>query len=87
MLLNKVKFRGSARWKRKRMEILNRDHNQCVICGNTEGLEVHHIYSLDTHQALKLENTNLITLCDECHHKAHNNVYNQIFLTNKLVHA
>lgn len=82
--MDKVKFRGSSQWKRKRAEILKRDHKTCRICGNKEGLQVHHIYSLDTHWDLRLENDNLITLCNECHHKAHNGVYNQIFLINKL---
>lgn len=85
--MDKVKFRSSSVWKRKRMEILKRDHKRCKICNGTDGLQVHHIYSLDTHPALKLENSNLITLCSECHHNAHNGVYNQIFLTNKVLHA
>lgn len=83
--MDKVKFRSSSIWKRKRAEILKRDHKQCKICGGKSHLQVHHIYSLDTHPMLKLENSNLITLCDSCHHKAHNNVYNQIFLTSKLL--
>lgn len=85
--MDKLKFRGSVRWKRKRAEILKRDYNMCKICGNKTGLQVHHIYSLDTHPSLKLEDSNLITLCNCCHHKAHNGVYNQIFLTSKVLHA
>lgn len=84
MILDKSKFRGSAKWKRKRAEILKRDHNKCKVCDSCEGLQVHHIVSLDVNPSLKLENNNLITLCNKCHHLSHNGVYNQIFLTNKL---
>ena len=82
--MDKVKFRGSSTWKHKRAEILKRDHKQCVICGNKSHLQVHHIYSLDVKPCLKLENNNLITLCDSCHHNAHNGVYSPIFLMSKI---
>lgn len=79
-----MKFRGSSTWKHKRREILKRDHNSCLICGNKKGLQVHHIYSLDTHWELRLDDSNLITLCDNCHHNAHNGVYNPVFLLSKI---
>lgn len=78
--MDKQKFRGSAKWKHKRTEIIKRDHKRCKICGNKEGLQVHHIYSLDTHWQLRLDNTNLITLCTECHHNAHNGVFTPVYL-------
>lgn len=82
--MDKTKFRGSATWKRKRAEILKRDHKRCLICGNKEGLQVHHIYSLDTHWQLRLDNANLITLCEKCHHDVHNGAYSPVFLMNKI---
>lgn len=79
--MDKVKFRSSSIWKHKRAEILKRDHNECKICcDNKEGLQVHHIYSLDTHWQLRLDNNNLITLCAKCHHAVHNGMYNPVFL-------
>lgn len=82
--MDKNKFRSSAAWKHKREQILERDHNQCKVCNGTDNLQVHHIYSLDTHPALKLENSNLVTLCSECHHKAHNGIYGTVYLTNLI---
>ena len=81
--MDKNKFRSSSTWKKKRAEILKRDHKKCKICGNKDGLQVHHIYSLDTNPELKLENSNLITLCDSCHHDAHNQKYSTIYLLTK----
>lgn len=81
---NKAKFRSSAVWRHKRAEILERDHNECKICCNKDGLQVHHIYSLDTHWQLRLDNSNLITLCSKCHRAAHNAIYSPVFLLNKI---
>lgn len=78
--MDKAKFRSSQKWKKKRTEILLRDHKKCKICGNTVGLQCHHIYSLDNSPELKLENNNLITLCDSCHHDVHNQVYSTVYL-------
>lgn len=83
-MLDKQKFRGSTIWKHKRAEILARDNNKCKICGNSDTLQVHHIYSLDTHPDMRLENNNLITLCDHCHHNAHNFIYSPAYLINKI---
>lgn len=85
VIFDKNKFRSSSAWKKKRAEILKRDHKRCKICGNKTGLQVHHIYSLDTHPKMKLENSNLITLCSCCHHKAHNQIFTPYFLLNKVL--
>lgn len=82
--MDKAKFRSSQQWKNKRAEILLRDNNQCKICGNKNNLQVHHIYSLDNYPEMKLENSNLITLCNSCHHDVHNQVYSSIYLINKI---
>lgn len=84
MFVDKLKFRSSGKWKRKRAEILKRDHKRCKICGSETGLQVHHVISLDINDRLKLENSNLITLCSKCHTDVHNNVYSQIYLTNLI---
>lgn len=78
--MDKQKFRSSQQWKNKRAEILLRDHEKCKICGCCNNLQVHHVYSLDSNPELKLENSNLITLCDRCHHDVHNQVYGTIYL-------
>lgn len=83
MTLDKAAFRSSSVWKHKRKEILDRDNHICQICRcNNSELQVHHILSISTHPMLRLENSNLITVCKHCHEQIHNNLYSQIYLTN-----
>lgn len=83
-MLDKSHFRGSSAWKKKRREILDRDKHKCKICCNKEGLQVHHILALDLYPQLKLDNNNLITLCESCHLKAHNGVFSTYYLMKKI---
>lgn len=68
-------FHWSNEWKKKSLEIRNRDKYLCQLC-LSEGhivynnLSVHHIESLVDAWDLRLDNDNLITLCNECHEKA-----------------
>jgi len=65
------------RWKEKRVEILTRDNNQCLICQSEEKLQVHH----RQYQYIKMlkkfkapwdyESHLLITLCEGCHSRGH----------------
>lgn len=41
----------------------------CRRCGSPERLEVHHILPVSTHPHLRLEQSNLCTLCHGCHLK------------------
>lgn len=71
-------FRGSALWKRKRAEILKRDHYVCRLCLyrnrlTTDNLEVHHIVPIKVNQSLKLVDENLITVCSACHEEIEGN--------------
>ena len=65
------------RWKKKRKEILARDKHQCLICGETEKLEVHHRqyhWSKRRKSFVKpweYGNKLMITLCKRCHQKGH----------------
>ena len=67
------KFRNSTDWKSKAEEIKQRDKYLCKIClseniFNYKELSVHHITPLAEDWSRRLENNNLITLCDK-HHK------------------
>lgn len=68
-------FRSSRAWQRKRAEIRERDLNLCRMClaqGKLvcEDLSVHHIVPLEQSAALRLDDSNLITLCSRCHELA-----------------
>ena len=59
---------NSEVWREKRMQRLKLDGFQCQMCGTAKNLRVHHItYENFGHEAME----DLITLCDNCHSKAH----------------
>lgn len=72
------RFRDTIEWQNKRNEIKKRDRYLCRAClagivpvirkFNSEHLEVHHIIKLVQRYDLRLDNSNLITLCMH-HHK------------------
>lgn len=55
-----------------RTKIMNRDSNTCLRCDseNEDELEVHHI--LPINQGGTNDDSNLATLCSDCHQAAHN---------------
>lgn len=62
----------SARWRKKRLQIIKRDHYLCQRCLikynilNSDQLTVHHIKSRKNHPELTFEDSNLLCLCDTC---------------------
>lgn len=72
------RFRWTMQWKNKREEIKKRDKYLCQACLNnlqgtekrltTDKLSVHHIKPLNTNFDERLDDSNLITLCD-IHHE------------------
>lgn len=72
------RFRWTILWQKKREEIKQRDLYLCQICirelyntivkYNTEELEVHHNIPIHEDFNKRLENDNLLTVCD-LHHK------------------
>ena len=68
-------FYKSTVWKHKRKEILRRDNFECQMCkkaGKYSGaVVVHHIKHLKDCPALALTDSNLISLCADCHNIVH----------------
>ena len=72
------RFRRTNRWQKKREEIKKRDLNLCQICirelyntrnkYNTKDLSVHHNVPINENYDKRLDNDNLLTVCDY-HHK------------------
>jgi hypothetical protein len=52
--------------------VLKRDGYKCVMCGNVNGINVHHKDESGNSEYPNNEPDNLITLCDACHIKTHN---------------
>lgn len=71
-------FRSTYEWQRKAEEIKERDHYLCQICFrniynttnrlNSMDLSVHHARPLKEAYELRLDNDNLLTICEK-HHK------------------
>ncbi len=67
------------RWKKKRLEIINRDNAACFICSSITNLHVHHrqyhyFKSLNRFRfPWEYEQHLLITLCKNCHLIGHKN--------------
>ena len=72
-----VRFRSSAEWQAKRQQIKVRDNYLWQICirelygtrrkYNYEDLQVHHVVPINSDEELRLDNSNLITLCSMHH--------------------
>ncbi|MEY8324504.1 HNH endonuclease [Lachnospiraceae bacterium 54-11] len=80
----KDSFRSSSAWQRKAEEIKERDNHLCQICIrnlygtvsrlNSTNLSVHHAVPLKINYELRLDNSNLITLCGKHHEMAEKGV-------------
>lgn len=69
LMSNRGHLRDKSGWKENRKAALVRDNHQCVICGSTERLNVHHILPFSFWKDNCLNN--LITLCYWHHAAAH----------------
>lgn len=77
---DKDKFRWTKVWQSKREEIKERDNYLCQVCMrklydprvqfNYDNLEVHHAISLEDDFERRLDNDNLITICNFHHELA-----------------
>jgi hypothetical protein len=67
--LDKLK---NPKWQKKRLEILNRDKFECQSCYDTESmLVVHHRVYEKGCEPWEYDNKYLVTLCEDCHTKEH----------------
>ena len=69
------RFRNSKYWKIKSKDIMKQYHYQCQICKHegkdTVAKEVHHIIPLSVDFDKRLDDSNLIPLCERCHDDVH----------------
>jgi len=64
---SRVKPHVTRRFRELRPLVMKRDGQRCVLCEETEKLEVHHI----DENPLNNRTANLVTLCRPCHEKVH----------------
>lgn len=78
-------FYWSKEWRHKRSGILIRDNSECQVCKsqgkvtiNTK-LIIHHIKPLEFFPSFRLSDSNLITVCLDCHNVIHGLTSEQAF--------
>ena len=50
---------------------MQRDGFQCLACGETFALTVHHLYYEPNKNPWEYDNESMVTLCEGCHGKIH----------------
>ena len=74
-LIKTDKFYLCKDWKKKRKEVLRRDHYECQRCKRnhkvSKATTVHHIKQLKERPELALDDDNLESLCGDCHNLEH----------------
>ena len=63
--------RNSDIYKQWRKDVYERDGYKCQVCGARKDLQAHHIEHWKNNKNLRYDVNNGITLCRECHLKAH----------------
>ena len=78
-LMNKKEYSEylkNPKWQKKRLEILSRDNFSCVVCGKgietDTALHVHHLSYRKGCMPWEYDNSNFVTLCEQCHSDVHN---------------
>ena len=74
----------SEKWRSRKKEILNRDNHKCCWCGSSKYLQVHHryydLYPDDSFvEPWDYPDGALMTLCKNCHEKAHKLYENKFY--------
>ncbi len=78
----------SPKWQKKRLEILKRDKWKCILCNvDSEELHVHHTGYIDGRKPWEYSNNGLVTLCDTCHKKEHEDLYEKLKAFNVALRA
>jgi hypothetical protein len=72
------KLLEDPRWNAKRLVILERDGNKCTKCGSDKNLQVHHLRYEKDGSPWDSNNSDLTTLCGDCHKTKHKEVAREI---------
>jgi hypothetical protein len=77
------------RWQKKRLEIFERDHFSCRVCGDTQSeLHVHHTRYLKGREPWEHPDELMETRCSECHESAHKTAPGlRFYLAGKIEHT
>ena len=60
------------KWQKKRLEVMQRDNFQCIVCGDdSKTLNVHHVEYIEARKPWEYDDKYLWTLCEYCHSEEH----------------
>ena len=68
---NKLRCRSYTEYYTFKKEVLARDNYKCVCCGKNYDLKVHHLDGYDKFPKKRLDPSNAVTLCKNCHKNFH----------------
>lgn len=78
--------KNTFEWQLRRLLILKRDGFKCTKCGSTHILQIHHLKYDNKLKYWEYPDEYLITLCDLCHKKEHNNTpLGDFYILNKRI--
>ena len=79
-------IRESRAYSNWRKRVLERDYYVCQCCGKHGGtLNVHHILDFATYEDLRMDESNAMTLCENCHANGKEGSLHSIYGTNNGV--
>nr|DAX89298.1 MAG TPA: NinG recombination protein [Caudoviricetes sp.] len=85
-----IDFYQSKEWRDKRDEILKRDNFECQKCKGkgrySKAITVHHIKHYKKYPSLALTDSNLISLCNQCHNEEHPEKLKELIKNKKPIH-
>lgn len=67
----RIKKRATFKFYRFRRKVLKSTPNQCYICKNKKGIEIHHLYSVRHFPEKMYDSTNAVILCKKHHYNFH----------------
>ena len=77
-----IELLKSPKWQKKRLEIMEIDCFRCLLCADDSNqLHVHHIYYEYEKVPWDYDADLLVTLCDVCHDKIHDNILGKFIMS------
>lgn len=60
-------LRNSGEYNRFRKAVIEKDQGRCIVCGSTQDIDVHHLYSFAKYNADRFDVNNGVCVCANHH--------------------
>ena len=74
-------LRKSGEYIGFRNAVMKKDNGKCVVCGDTQDIEVHHLYPFSKYNADRFDENNGVCVCAKHHSTSYPNSCHSIFGT------